>query len=392
MKNILVVDDSALMRRVISDIIQSDDRLTVKDTAANGLIALELITKNKYDLMLLDVNMPKMTGLELLGRMQENNLQVKTIMVSTTVKDGTKETILALERGAFDFVTKPEDYLGVKDNKFKEILLSTVAAALGISDPAETDLKDKGREERATVTVGAGKTEKRGASVTDAKVRYIPVRPPRNVKFAPHKKYTGSKERINKLVAIASSTGGPKSLQSVITKLPKNLDAPVLIVQHMPKGFTASLAARLDEISPITVKEAVHDEVLRKGCVYIAPGGAQMRVAKCDAGYKIAINSDEPARDGLKPCANILYESLIGSKYDEITCVVLTGMGADGTMGIGLLGETNPVHVISQDEQSCIVYGMPKAIAEAGIVDKIVGLEDVASEILKNVGVLNNGR
>ncbi len=383
MKNILIVDDSALMRRVISDIISSDKRLTVKDTAANGLIAFDLISKNKYDLMLLDVNMPKMTGLELLGKMKENRVYVKTIMVSTTVKDGAKETILALERGAFDFVTKPEDYLGVKDSRFKDALLTTVSAALGLDDPTECIPKPKASE-------GAVKSAERERSVNS--VRYIPVRPPKNVKFAPHKKFKGSKEHASKLVAIASSTGGPKSLQSVVAKLPKNLDAPVLIVQHMPKGFTSSLAARLNELSEIEVKEAEHNEILKKSCVYIAPGGTQMRLVKCDGGYKIDINETEPARDGLRPCANIMYESLIGTKYDEITCVVLTGMGADGTMGIGLLGETNNVHVISQDEKSCVVYGMPKAIAEAGIVDKIVSLEDVASEILKNVGVLNNGR
>ena len=133
-KNILIVDDSALMRRVISDIILSDNRFTVKDTATNGLNALELLMKNakEYDLMLLDVNMPKMTGLELLTKLQENHISIKTIMVSTMVKEGTKETILALERGAFDFITKPEDYLGVKDNRFKVKLLSGVCVALGM--------------------------------------------------------------------------------------------------------------------------------------------------------------------------------------------------------------------------------------------------------------------
>jgi len=337
-----------------------------------------------------------MTGLELLGEMQNRNIQIKTIMVSTTVRDGTKETILALERGAFDFVTKPEDYLGVKDNRFKEGLLSSVCVALGLRSGVEERLPrdEKETPKRVAPARTAEVTKIDSKKVENAKkpvvpirttMNYISVRPPKNVRFAPHKKFKGSKTGIKKLVAIASSTGGPKSLQTVITKLPKSLDAPVLIVQHMPKGFTASLAARLNEISQIDVKEAESGDVLRKGCVYIAPGGLQMRVVSDGSNYKIE-TSDEPARDGLRPCANIMYESLIGSNFDEITCVVLTGMGSDGTMGIGMLGERNNVYVISQDEASCVVYGMPKSIAEADIVDQVEPLDKIADAILKNVG------
>jgi two-component system chemotaxis response regulator CheB len=163
------------------------------------------------------------------------------------------------------------------------------------------------------------------------------------------------------------------------------------MVQHMPKGFTNSLAMRLNEMSQVTVKEAADGDVLQKGWVYIAPGGKQMRVLKVGGTYKIAV-TDEPARDALKPCANIMYESLVCSNFDEITCVVLTGMGADGTIGIGTLGETINVHVIAQDEATSVVYGMPKAIAEANIVDEVLPLEKIADAITKNVGVLNNGR
>ena len=389
-KNILIVDDSALMRRVISDIILSDNRFTVKDTATNGLNALELLMKNakEYDLMLLDVNMPKMTGLELLTKLQENHISIKTIMVSTMVKEGTKETILALERGAFDFITKPEDYLGVKDNRFKVKLLSGVCVALGMkySDNNDADNRKSYRaEEKEYSKMSLSSENKDKSNHLSTSIKYIPVRPPKNIRFARHKKYKGTKKGIKKLVAIASSTGGPKSLQSVITKLPKNLDAPVVIVQHMPKGFTTSLAMRLNELSEIEVKEARDGEVLRKGCVYIAPGGLQTRIQKEGNEYAFSIK-EEPARDGLKPCANIMYESLIGSSFDEITCVVLTGMGADGTMGIGMLGEMNNVYVIAQDEESCVVYGMPKSIAEAHVVDQVVSLENVADAILKNVG------
>ena len=159
----------------------------------------------------------------------------------------------------------------------------------------------------------------------------------------------------------------------------------------MPKGFTNSLAMRLDEMSKVKVKEAADGDILQKGWVYIAPGGKQMRIMKVGKIYKIA-TTDEPARDALRPCANIMYESLMYSTFDEITCVVLTGMGADGTQGIGALGETNAIHVIAQDEESSVVYGMPKAIADANQTDEVLPLDKIADAIAKNVGVLNNGR
>ena len=165
----------------------------------------------------------------------------------------------------------------------------------------------------------------------------------------------------------------------------------MVLVQHMPKGFTNSLAQRLNEMSKINVKEAADGDVLKKGWVYIAPGGTQMRINKHGNDYVIVI-TDEPARGGLKPCADIMYESLLDSSFDEITCVVLTGMGADGTVGIGQLGEKNTIYVISQDAASSVVYGMPKAVAEAKLSDEVKPLEEIAAAIIKNVGVLNNGR
>ncbi len=410
MKNILVVDDSALMRRVISDIIKTDKRLNVSDFANNGLQAYEMLKVNagKYDLMLLDVNMPKMSGLELLEKMQDDKINLRTIMVSTSVKEGARETIRALELGAFDFVTKPEDYIGVKEDKFKVRLLSTVCTAFNMEPADEIQDAIMGRTKTApspsrpsgvSSILGAGRstTETSTAENVNAaksvskpsvhvSMGYVSVRPPKDVKFATKPKYKGSKVGIKKLVAMASSTGGPKSLQSVIPKLPANLDAPVLLVQHMPKGFTASFAQRLDELSAIKVSEAAEGDIIEKGHVYIAPGGKQMRLVKSAAGYAIKL-SDEGAREGLNPCANIMYESLIGTDFDEITCAVFTGMGTDGTMGIGMLGERNSVYVISQDEATCVVYGMPKAVADAKLSDEVKPLESIAESITRNVGV-----
>ena len=393
-KKILVVDDSALMRRLISDIINSDNRFCVKDLATNGLEALDLIVKNHvvYDAVVLDINMPKMNGLELLEQLQKHRIRINVIMVSTLAKEGAKETIIALERGAFDFVTKPENYLDAKEEHFKNRLLEVLSIAAKADMPSSTAERSSGIKRTETSvsersSAGLRTTAKTG---TSQPVR-MGVMTSLKTKFKPHKKLIGSKEGKSKLVALACSTGGPKSLQSVIPKLPANLDAPVVLVQHMPKGFTNSLAMRLNEMSQVTVKEAADGDVLQKGWVYIAPGGKQMRVLKVGGTYKIAV-TDEPARDALKPCANIMYESLVCSNFDEITCVVLTGMGADGTMGIGTLGENINVHVIAQDEATSVVYGMPKAIAEANIVDQVLPLDKIADAITKNVGVLNNGR
>ncbi len=364
MKKILIVDDSALMRRVLSDIIQSDSRFTVTATANNGLEALELlkVRAREFDAVMLDINMPKMTGLELLLMLKKEKINVRVIMVSTVAKEGAKETITALERGAFDFVTKPEDYLGTKDSKFKNNLIQTLCVATGLEYEEIFD-------EKSVATPGDRVT----------------VRPPKDVKFNKKVVPKRDKKSLKKLVTIISSTGGPKALHQVVPKIPGNIDAPILLVQHMPKGFTQSLAARLDEISEVKVKEAEDGDVLQKGCVYIAPGGKQMKVRQ-KGGQTIIMVVDEPAREGLKPCANIMYESLVGCDYDEITCAVLTGMGADGTLGIGALCEKNNTYIISQDKDTCVVYGMPKAIYEANIVDEVRPLDKIAEAISKNVG------
>lgn len=184
-------------------------------------------------------------------------------------------------------------------------------------------------------------------------------------------------------LALKSST---EELQSVIPFLPAELLAPVVLVQHMPAGFTKSMAERLNELSQVQVKEASNGEVLKNGVVYIAPGGTHIAIKKSGASHVISFN-DMPPISGLKPCANIMFDSLTSSNYDEVVCVVLTGMGADGTNGILSLGKSKPIYVIAQDEKSSVVYGMPRAIYEAGVVDEVVTLSDVAKAITKNVGV-----
>lgn len=354
-KNILVVDDSALMRRVECDIINSDSNFQAIDVCRDGIEAYEKLKTTSYDGVILDVNMPRMDGLQLLEKLQADNIKATIIMVSTLTTKDAEITMLAMERGAIDFVPKPSNIIEAKGEEFKKNLLSVLSAVL-----------------RTESYVSSKTSTSNVANLTPAKNESI-----RRLRA------TGK----NKLVALACSTGGPKALQSVIPFLPKNLDAPMILVQHMPAGFTKSMADRLNQISEINVKEAEHGDRLQKGTVYVAPGGKHMEVEKCaDGSHKISLN-DMPAIGGLRPCANITYDSLTKSGFDEIVCVVLTGMGADGTNGILSLGKKKPIHVISQNAESCVVYGMPKAIAEAGVVDEVVTLTDVAKTITKNVGV-----
>lgn len=370
-KNILVVDDSALMRRLISDIIKSDERFVISDIASNGLEAFDLVTlyPQKYDAILLDINMPRMSGIEFLEQLNKLHIKHKIIMVSTLAKEGAKETIRCLELGAFDFVTKPESYIQAKNHSFRDKILKTLCIALHMEyqNYESENLEDK-KDVIDTVLS------------TTRELKEITKKPITKQTFVRGMK--GSQ----KIVALACSTGGPKALQQVIPQLPGNLDSPVIVVQHMPEGFTNSLAQRLNEMSKVKVKEAEHGEILKKGVVYIAKGGRQLRLVKNGEAHQIHI-TDEPPRNGLRPCADIMYESLLDANYDEITCVILTGMGADGTYGIKQLNDKKNIYVIAQDEATSIVYGMPKVIKEAGYVDEVVSISDVASSITKNVGV-----
>lgn len=398
-KNILIVDDSALMRRVESDIIKSDERFDVTDMATNGLEAFDLVTRNskKYDAVVLDINMPKMNGIEFLEALDKQKIKQKIIIVSTLAKDGAAETIRALELGAFDYVTKPDSFVDAMSDAFKGKLLQCLQYATSLAEDKAIDLI------KSTPKVEVKKAEpapEKKPMVPSAPAAPAPkassggVVSPMNPRailseaFAPrkpHKTVTGANAR--RLVAIASSTGGPKALQQVICKLPRNINAPILIVQHMSEGFTKSLAARLNELSEVKVVEATGGERLEKGTVYLAKGGSQMRVVKKGSEYVIDINTTEPARNGLKPCADIMMESLANLVFDDITCVVLTGMGGDGTMGIRQLNEMSNIYVIGQDEATSTVYGMPKVIYEAGLTDVVLPLGQIAEEITKNVGV-----
>ncbi len=352
-KNILVIDDSALMRRVICDIINEDTKFQAVDVCRDGVEGYERLKQKSYDAVVMDVNMPRMTGLELLSKLQEEKIKATVIVVSSLTTKDAETTIIAMERGAVDFVTKPSNIIEAKGDAFKGNLMAVLRAVLKVDA-----------------------VPKRSAAATASMLR-TPVQ--HTVQPA--------KGNGKKLVALACSTGGPKALQSVIPLLPANLNAPVVLVQHMPIGFTKSMADRLDEVSKVHVKEAAEGDVLKDGWVYVAPGGKHLEIKRLsDGNHKVMLTDRQPV-GGLRPYANYMYESLMNSKYDEIVCVVLTGMGADGTNGIASLDKRRNIHVICQDEASCVVFGMPKAAIDAGLADEVVTLTDVAQSIIKSVGV-----
>lgn len=357
-KKILVVDDSALMRRVMCDIINSDERFQVVEQAFDGLAAYELLKKNQYDGVVLDVNMPKMNGIQFLRALQKDKIRARIMMASTDTKDGAQVTMEALDLGAIDFIEKPVNIVYLKSSGFKDKFLDTLQAVV--------------TSRQTNISVSPVLTREKQDENTQKLVNIV----------------RKSKPIVSgqKIVALACSTGGPKALQSVVPRLPAELAAPVLIVQHMPKGFTQSLAERLDSMSRIKVKEAAEGDVLENGVVYISMGGKHMNVAT-RGGRATITYTDEPPREGVKPCANYMYESLKSSSYAQVVCVVLTGMGADGTKGIVNLETSKKIHVIAQDEASSTVYGMPKAIAATGLVNQVVSLDNVTQEIIMNVGV-----
>ena len=382
-RKFLIIDDSALMRRVISDIIKQNSEYEVLDIAVNGVEGLDKMVAHPryYDLVILDINMPKMNGIEVLEMLQKNHMKEAVVVVSTLAKEGAKETIQALELGALDFVTKPENFYEVKGEDFKTKIVNMIEMVTG-KDLNRNRLSDDGGKAGGLGRLkNVMEVQRQSRVEPDIKAAALSAE-------ATAAASVGLKRGKDKLVAIACSTGGPKSLQSVIPLLPANLDAGVVLVQHMPKGFTASLAQRLNMLSKVEVSEAVDGEVIKKGHVYIAPGGIHIKVCKEGTNHVIRLDSS-PAVDGLRPCANIMYESLKETSYDEITCVVLTGMGADGTKGIKSLFDAHKnLHVIGQDADSCVVYGMPRAIADAGLVNEVRSLDNIAESIIKNVGVM----
>ena len=400
MYKILVVDDSALMRRIICDIINADNDFRVIDVSADGEDAYNKIKNNSYDLVVLDMVLPKLPGVALLERLYNEKVACNAVLISSSLKEDADSTMKAMEYGALDFVVKPIRSSGETREIFGKQLVDSLHNV--IKSRAVRPSASKTGFASATQAVGESRrnTVERLAGVrsrlAEAKgVGSAQTNPP-EPKAQPIAKPLVSNDRptvpkgtgvrTKKIIALACSTGGPQALHTFVPMLPANLSVPLVLVQHMPEGFTASLAARLDQISGIKVKEAEDGEFFKPGVVYITPGGKHMKI--CEDGSRAAYCQldDSPPVNSLKPCADVMYQSLAKSSFDEIICVVLTGMGADGSEGIRYLNQYKKTYVISQEASTCVVYGMPKAVEQGGLSNEVAPLKSVANSIVKRLG------
>ncbi|MDX9964626.1 chemotaxis response regulator protein-glutamate methylesterase [Desulfobacter postgatei] len=354
----LVVDDTIVYRKIVGDALKQMPGIEVVGTANNGKIALSKIKTLKPDLITLDIEMPEMNGIELLQELQNMDSPPLVIMVSTLTHQGGALTLRALELGAFDVLPKPED------GKMAENMLK-------IQKTLEPIVRHVKRHKFGIINPPA--RLKPAVAVPD-RVSHSPAKPrPAGIR---------SKSEI---IGIGISTGGPNALTKMIPMLPKDLKVPVLIVQHMPPVFTASLADSLNKKSALEVIEAKDGDIIKPGKVFIAPGGKQMKIVAGADGLtrKIKI-TDDPPENSCKPSADYLFRSIAQHYVGRSTGVIMTGMGADGSKGLVQM-KNNGSFIIAQDEKTCTVYGMPKEPIESGIVDIIAPLEKIADEIVKTV-------
>jgi two-component system chemotaxis response regulator CheB len=361
-KKVLIVDDSSFMRKILSDVISNGNWVEVIDVARNGIEALEKVKIHKPDIITLDVQMPLMDGITCLKSIMKE-FPTPVLIVSSLTKEGADITINALEEGAVDFIAKPENIFSLKEDLFSKELIQKLKIV-------SSTRKSPGFNINRPNLISQSIEIKDKPIVKDSKIN-------------------NGDSMLKYLVAIGTSTGGPRALQEVLTALPANLPAAIPIVQHMPPGFTKSLAARLDSLCNINVKEAEDGDILKMGWAYIAPGDSHIRIVKKNyqsSELKIMLTKEPPV-GGHRPSANILFSSISEIGIKNAVGVIMTGMGNDGCEGLKQMHSINNAPIIAQNEESCVVYGMPKSVVQAGIASKVVHLSDIAKEITKIVGV-----
>lgn len=341
---VVIADDSALMRKKISEILSSDPDIEVVASAHDGKQALEAVHALKPDVVTLDVEMPVLNGLDALGYIM-SEIPTPCVMISAFTKQGTSETIKALEFGAVDFITKPSGVISPDIGVIAREIIEKVKIAAGIS------------VERLRL-IWAEKAVEREKILRKPAV-------------------------ISKVFAIASSTGGTQALATIIPELKGDLPAAVLVVQHMPPGFTKSLSERLNWQSKISVVEAEDKMPIKPAQVIIAKGGLHMEVVGDIRSAYITL-TERPVQMGLRPCADFMMKTAADTFKEKVVGVVLTGMGSDGTIGSQAIKSKGGI-IIAEDKSSCVVYGMPKSVADAGLVDKILPLHKIAEEMEKLV-------
>ena len=346
---LLIVDDSPFMRRAISSLVEGESDIKVVGTAKDGQDAIRQIQDLKPDIATMDIEMPVMDGLTALKIIMEK-FPIPIIMLSSLTEEGAKETLDALDLGAADYIPKNLSNVSLNILKIKDDLISKIRAITA----KKYFFKPHSNEQTSGV-----------------------------FKAAPFKE-NGTAVKNNKIdiVAIGSSTGGPKALQDVIPKLPQNFPVPIIIVQHMPKAFTGSFAERLSSISHIKVIEAAGGEIIKPGTAYLSPGDKHLSIVKENrAGFAISL-SNEPEDLINRPSVSVMMESVAKGYPGKALGVILTGMGSDGLMGMKKIKETGG-KTIAQDEATCVVYGMPKAVVEAGVADMVLPIYKIGDEIIR---------
>lgn len=361
--SVLVVDDSALMRNLISKIIEATPGLKVADKAMNGVFALQKIPRCNPDVIVLDLEMPEMNGIEFLKERKRLGLEIPVIILSSLALDGAAVTMEALALGASDFITKPSGSVS-SDIHTVAGQLSRLLLAYGSQHQRRKGKTPPRYEFEAPERMfePAPRLDERAAE----RIKPEPPKPLRQ---------PGTMEAI----AIGISTGGPNALREVFAKIDADLSQPILVVQHMPPGFTEEFAKSLDRICPLEVKEAADGDILKPGRILIAPGDKHIIVEKRPLGV-VARLSDAPLENGHRPSADVLFGSVARLYGNRVMGVIMTGMGRDGARELGSIYKEGGV-TLGQDEASCVVYGMPKVAYELGHVSQQVSLADMAATI-----------
>ncbi|OPX30465.1 MAG: hypothetical protein B1H08_01630 [Candidatus Omnitrophica bacterium 4484_171] len=340
---IFVVEDSILMHKVIADIFSHDPVFEVIGGSYKGKDALDKIPRLKPDIVTLDVNLPDLYGLTVLKEIM-SKFPTRVVMISAYTQKGAEVTMKALELGALDFIPKPSGEISLDLYNFKEEIISKMKIV------ADIDINDY-------------LSNFRGVPVAEEALS------------------------VKKLVVIAASTGGPKAIIEIMQKIPSNIEASFLIVQHMPRGFTRTFAERISWYSSIKTKEAEDGDMILKGAGYVAPGGFHMVAEGItdDAGRRFRIRLDEtPLVNYVRPSADVTMNSAADLFGNNIVAVILTGMGKDGLEGARSI-KNKGGFVIAQDKASSVVYGMPRAVADAGLTDRVLSLYDIPKEIIRMV-------
>jgi two-component system chemotaxis response regulator CheB len=356
MIRVLVVDDSVVVRKMVSDVLASDPAIEVIGIAANGSIALDKIARLKPDLITLDVEMPVMDGLQTLKEIRKLYPGLKVIMFSTLTERGARTSLEALSLGASDYVTKPAN------------VGSVTAAQKCLRD--ELVPKIKGFFHRGPVQLP----------------KTFAPSPAKPIVASPAARLASAGKRVQQrvdVVAIGISTGGPNALMEMIPTLPKDFPVPIVIVQHMPEMFTRLLADRLDEKSAIRVSEASAGNELQPGLALVAPGGFHMTLTRKGAVVETALNKDAP-ENSCRPAVDVLFRSVANIYGVNTLAVIMTGMGQDGLLGGHKIKEAGG-RIIAQDEESCVVWGMPGAVAHAGLTEEVIPLNRLGAEITRRV-------